>query len=333
MTPQLYQFLKSMTLEQKIEKTKDILRVAYNKYDNLYISTGGVDSTVLHHIASELPFYDNVDRVCIGSLEPYENTILNKERGDIILNTPMSKKDVIIKYGYPIVSKDVAMKVSRYLHSKKDWARQRRLEGYMGYNGKWCYASMIPKKWQFLIYAPFELSEKCCDISKKKPLKQYEKNNNSIPITGELAEESKDRLMTYLKNGCFHDGKRVKITPLAFWTEQDIKEYLLKYKKEYSSAYGEIIDNNGILEFTKEKRTGCDICGFGLQYDIERFERIKLKNEKLYNHIMYGGEWVRKDIYRWVKFRRNSIPIWSNLYFVPNKQGYGYKFVIDYIFN
>lgn len=48
--------------------------------------------------------------------------------------------------------------------------------------------------------------------------------------------------------------------------------------------------------------------------------------------MMQGGKWIRKDLYRWVKFRPDSIPIWSNLYWVPDQKGYGYKFVLNYIY-
>lgn len=67
-------------------------------------------------------------------------------------------------------------------------------------------------------------------------------------------------------------------------------------------------------------------------YDDERFERLKKRKPNLYKQMMGGGQWIRKDLYRWVKFRPNSIPIWSNLYWTPSKEGYGYKFVLNYFY-
>ena len=52
-------------------------------------------------------------------------------------------------------------------------------------------------------------------------------------------------------------------------------------------------------------------------------ERLKERKPGIYNEMMRGGKWIRKDLYRWVKFRPGSIPIWSNLYFVPDDRGYG----------
>lgn len=34
----------------------------------------------------------------------------------------------------------------------------------------------LPDKWKFLLSAPFNCSEKCCDIMKKKPFKKYNIN-------------------------------------------------------------------------------------------------------------------------------------------------------------
>lgn len=76
----------------------------------------------------------------------------------------------------------------------------------------------------------------------------------------------------------------------------------------------------------------CEICGFGIMFDTERFVRLKQRKFNLYKEMMQGGKWIRKDLYRWVKFRPNSMPIWSNLYWVPDDKGYGYRFVLNYFY-
>lgn len=35
-----------------------------------------------------------------------------------------------------------------------------------------------------MIYAPFLIGDQCCDMTKKKPLKLYEKKTKKKPITG-----------------------------------------------------------------------------------------------------------------------------------------------------
>lgn len=333
---------QSLPLEMKIQKSIRTIEQFYEMYDgDVYISKGGVDSTIIEWLVSQ-SCYRNIESVCVATVEPVENIKFNKGKNNLLLKSSISKKDVIINYGYPLINKEVAMKISRYVRSKHDWAKERRLKGYLGKNGKWLYDSRIPLKYQELIYAPFELSEKCCDGTKKKPLKEYEKRTHKKPITGERAEESNDRLREYLKHGCImFDKKRVKCTPIGFWTSQDIKECLFTYMIDYSSAYGHIAKKyDGTFVFMgkpfsnveSEERTGCDICAFGIMHDTERFERLKHKKHGIYKIMMQGGQWIRKDLYRWVKFRPNSIAIWSNLYYVPNEIGYGYKFVLNYFY-
>jgi len=326
---------QSLPLEMKIQKSIRTIEQFYDMYDgDIYISKGGVDSNIVEWLAKQSIYKDRIEGVCVASVEPVENIKHNFELGNLLLKSDISKKKVITDWGYPIISKEVAMKISRYVRTKHDWVKERRLKGYLGNNGKWMNDGRIPLKYQKLIYAPFELSEKCCDMTKKKPLKAYEKKTNKLCITGEMASESKDRQDQYLKHGCImHDKKRVKCTPIGFWTSQDIMECVNTYKIKIPSIYGDVKQkNDGAYYFTGEQRTGCEICGFGIMFDTERFERLKKRKPNVYNEMMQGGKWIRKDLYRWVKFRPNSIPIWSNLYWVPSADGYGYMFVLNYFY-
>lgn len=325
---------QGLPLEIKIMKSIKTIEEFYEHFEgDVYISRGGVDSAIVGWLASKSIYKDKIENVTIASVEPPENTKFNMQQGVTLLKSG-GTMNVIQDWGYPLISKDVAMKISRYSRTKHEWAKERRLKGYLGDNGKWCYDSMIPKKYQFLIYAPFELSEKCCDKTKKKPLKQYEKLTNKYPITGEMASESLLRQREYLKHGCImNDKKRPKCTPIGFWTSKDIKECIIKYNIPYpKEIYGDIIKVDGELMFTKEQRTGCTICAFGMIQDVNRFERLAENKPWQYNYMMRGGQWIRKDLYRWVKFRPSSIAIWSNLYWIPNNYGYGYKFALNYIY-
>ena len=322
----------------KIQKSIRVIEEYYEKYDgDVYISRGGVDSAVVAWLAQQSIYKDRIENVSIASCEPVENTRLNKSDGVTLLKSETGKIEVIEKWGYPLISKQVAMSISRYARTKHNWVKERRLNGYMGRNGKVIMDGSIPKKYQGLIYAPFELSEKCCDVTKKNPLKKYEKKSKKYPITGEMASESRLREQEYLKHGCImHDKKRPKCTPIGFWTDQDVKECVIRYGIKISELYGEVVeekkDDKVLLKFSGEQRSGCEICSFGIMFDKERFERMKKNKPNMYNYMMRGGKWIRKELYRWVKFRPNSMPIWSNLYFVPSKEGFGYKFVLNYFY-
>ena len=152
-----------------------------------------------------------------------------------------------------------------------------RLTGYTRENRK-SNAWSIPKKWRFLINAPFNISEHCCDILKKEPIKLVQKEVKANPIYGTLAEDSQMRKEAYLKTGCnaFKNGHG-KSTPMGFWTRQDVLRCLYEFNIPIAPPYGEIIKlENGKFEFTKEHNTGCKLCLFGchLEHEPNRIQRL-----------------------------------------------------------
>lgn len=326
---------QSWPLNIKIKKSINTIERFYEIYGGaVYISKGGVDSNLIEWLANQSAYADKIECVCVASVEPVENIKHNFQLGNKLLKSDISKKKVIKDWGYPLISKQVAMSISRYERTKFDWVKEKRLNGYIGRNGKLIKDGSIPKKYREFTYAPFELSEKCCDKTKKKPLKQYEKDTGKYPITGELAEESRDREKEYLKHGCImHEKKRPKCTPIGFWTAQDVMQCIYENNIPIPAIYGEVIKlEDGSFKFSGEQRSGCECCAFGLVQDPQRFERLKMRKPNLYKEMMSGGKWIRKNLYRWVKFRPGAMPIWSNLYWVPNDKGYGYRFVLNYFY-
>lgn len=324
---------QGLPLEQKIIKSIATIEQYYEMYDgDIYISKGGVDSNVVQWLMSQSRYKD-IECVCVASVEPVENIKHNFDLGNTLLKSTITKKEVITDWGYPLISKQVAMSISRYERTKREDQKQYRLYGSV-VDGKKLTSGVIPKKYRELIYAPFEVSEACCNKTKKKPLHDYEKTNGKHPITGEMASESKNRQDNYLKHGCImHDKKKVKCTPIGFWTSQDVMDCIYTHNISIPKIYGEVIKlDDGTFKFSGEQRTGCEICSFGIMFDTERFIRLEERKPKLYKQMMSGGKWIRKDLYRWVKFRIGSMPIWSNLYWVPDDVGYGYRFVLNYFY-
>lgn len=143
-------------------------------------------------------------------------------------------------------------------------------------------------KWEFLLDAPFKISEQCCDELKKKPMKKFQKQSGKVPFVATMASEGGVRKEAYLKTGCnaFNIGKS---QPMGFWTEQDVLEYIVVNDLEIASVYGDIIKNDkGLWETTGEKRTGCVFCGFGchLEKEPNRFQRLKITHPNLYNYCI-----------------------------------------------
>ena len=188
--------------------------------------------------------------------------------------------------------------------------------------------------YKFLLDAPFRISHKCCDVMKKKPAKQYEKETGRKPIIATLAEESKLRLQKWLKHGCnAFDLKRPMSTPISFWTENDILEYIFKYKIDYAECYGDIVPQvdksqiegqMNLYDITHNyegcrfcttgcKRTGCIFCLFGIRQTPNKILQLEKQDKKLADYVLNGGEY-------------DSEGMW-----IPTNEGLGYSKILDYL--
>ena len=104
--------------------------------------------------------------------------------------------------------------------------RLRRLNGELtDSNGN--YSQFNQERYKFFLEAPFEISEKCCDIMKKKPSHEYEKETGRKPIIATMATESVMRTQKWLQEGCnAFNVTRPNSKPMSFWTEQDVLLYI-----------------------------------------------------------------------------------------------------------
>jgi len=250
--------------------------------------------------------------------------------------------EVIKKYGYPVISKEVAKKIYEGRLATKngnpDNYAARQFNGtYVSKNGKTNAFSV--EKWKFLYESDIPVSDRCCHIMKKKPAKLYEKKTGRMAFIGTMASESKVRYSTWLKYGCnAFDKKRPTSQPLSFWTKQDILHYIKKYNIPYCSVYGDIVikeqvdgvnviegqmnmidylgcySEEDILTTTGCDRTGCIFCMFGchLEKEPNRFQRLKETHPRQYRYCIEGGEMVDGVLQ-------------------PNKEGLGLGKVLDYI--
>ena len=80
---------------------------------------------------------------------------------------------------------------------------------------------------------PVPISHLCCSKMKKSPMQIYQRAHKVVPILGTLAEESRIRQQAWIRHGCnAFDSKKPQSTPIAFWLEQDILAYLVRYADE-----------------------------------------------------------------------------------------------------
>ena len=261
--------LQALPLDVKILKTNQRIREWYEYWNGkVYVSfSGGKDSTVLLHLVRNL--YPKVMAVYSDTgLEFPEIRSFVKQTENVTWVKPkMNFKDVVKTYGYPVISKEIALTIE-YARKNSSWAIQKLNGEYTTYGNH--------KKYKFLLDAPFKISSNCCTIMKKRPLKAFGHETGLKPMIGTMASEGGMRQSAYLKTGCnsFDNGQSV---PIGFWTEKDIWDYIelmkLPYCKIYDMGY---------------QRTGCMFCMFGahLEKGENRFQRMQRTHPKQYTYCM-----------------------------------------------
>lgn len=281
----------------------------------VYVSfSGGKDSAVLLNLVRKI--YPDVPAVFVDTgLEFPEIREFVKTFDNVIwLKPKMNFVDVIKKYGYPLISKEVSGHVHNARYNPSGCGAKLLYGTYCRPNGE--VSNFCIPQWRFMLDADFEVHETCCDIMKKKPFHKYEKESGRKAITGTLATESIRRKRAWLKLGCnaFSGRKAPQSTPLAFWTEQDILQYIKQNDLPIAKPYGEIIETKKGLACSGMNRTGCIFCGFGahLEKRPNRFETMAVNNSKLWDYCMRGGKYDERGMW------------------IPDK-GLGMAKVLDYI--
>lgn len=332
--------MQSWDLDRKIQVTKTRLIEWYTKWDGkCYVSfSGGKDSTVLAYLAAQVCEMLNYKLVLWFSdtgLEYPEVRQHVKTYGDwlkerfhleveTVIDYPRYGKDdkergkkkgdritfreVIEKYGYPIISKEIAGVIkdarSAIANNKEDISYAIRMLNHAYINPKTGEVSEMydKQKWKFLLDADFKISNYCCKVMKKQPAHRFGKSRGLVPIIGSMTTESRQRKTQWLKFGCnAFDSKDPSSKPISFWTEQDILKFILDFSIPIPSVYGEVKSNDkGKLYTTGCDRTGCMFCGFGchLEKEPNRFQRLKQTHPKVWEYCMKpvedGGLGMRK---------------------------------------
>jgi 3'-phosphoadenosine 5'-phosphosulfate sulfotransferase (PAPS reductase)/FAD synthetase len=321
---------------------------------SVYVSfSGGKDSTVLADLCAQVcEWYGWTLYLCFVNtgleypeiqkfVRSFADWLSEKYDIEVVLDVirPEMRFDQVLKtYGYPVISKEVSQTVCEARKNAETGKYAYRLKKL---NGEAVDKEGNPSQYNIpqhkpLLDVPFLVSHRCCDVMKKAPAKQYEKETGRLPMIATLASESRLRRSKWIKSGCnAFDLKRPTSQPLSFWTEQDILHYLKKYDVPYCSVYGDIrikphgeyasdaqidiIDYLGCYEpedtlmTTGCERTGCIFCLFGchLEKGQSRFQRLKETHPRQYEYCIGGGAYSDDGIWQ------------------PNKQGLGLGHVCD----
>lgn len=300
--------------------------------------SGGKDSTVLLDLIRNRCGFKNVPAIFVDvpTQFPESREFVQKFENVIIIKPKINFMQVCEKFGFPFISKEVSECVysakrsvqqmendgyqlnlddeSELADALNKWNATKkqknnalaRLYGIM--DNKGIVRPNIPEhdrtrytfdKYKFMIKAKFNVSKECCRVMKKTPLHTYQQTTGRKPFTGIMADESRIRETQWMRNGCnIYDSKDAKSNPIAFWTEQDVLQYIYENHLPICPVYGEVVRKEKQLTFeelltgdikweyevTGAKRTGCMMCGFGCHLDgnPSRFERMKKTHPKMY---------------------------------------------------
>ena len=279
MTIQELEARQKWTLNQKIDHAVGTVEAFIAKTGKTpYVSfSGGKDSTVLLDLVRRFVDKDIKAVFCnTGNEYPEIVRFVRSTENVTIIRPEITFKQVISRYGFPLISKEQAHGIRQAKTTKSEKLLSIRLHGSDPKKG---YRSgKIADRWQFLIKERFDVSEQCCEYLKKRPFARYSRETGEVPILGVMAGESDLRKRQYIRRGGCNSFQNSHIAsyPISIWTDADIWEYLRKYNVPYCELYDK-----------GHTRTGCMFCGFGAHLEkVSRFELLYDLHPRAYNIFM-----------------------------------------------
>jgi hypothetical protein len=182
MTYEELKYRQSWTLEQKIDHAAGAVSCFTGKVNGKIAASysGGKDSTVMPDIIRR--FVDKtVPAVFCNTRNEYPEVVrfVRQTENLTVIRPEMHIRQIIEKYGFPLISKEQSQYIRQVKHTNSEKLRNIRLHGSINGIGK------IAERWKFLIDAPFNVSEKCCDFLKKKPFKNFRNKQAYIRSSGQ----------------------------------------------------------------------------------------------------------------------------------------------------
>ena len=298
------------------DRIRDFYNEAKRRGFNCHVSIGGLDSITLGYLVREMGYGpDEIPFVSASTLEDKSIQQVHKEMGCIVVRPLRPKVQVLQEFGFPVLSKKIANKIDTLQHptEKNKTVRHAIITGECGAQGHYATNSkmQLPKGYLKLFGgldeegkacgygAPpnFRVSDKCCYYLKEAPCDIWAKENHSVPYLGIMASEGGRRADALEEHGCNYFGKTViRSAPFAFYFHSDIVHLAVDLGVHIPDIYGEVeiskVKNElGDYEYTTtgEQRTGCEMCGFGIQMESRphRFDRLYERSPKQWEFWMY----------------------------------------------
>ena len=304
---------------------------------NCHVSVGGLDSITLFMFINYSDECADVRRL-LGHRVPGISASFLEDKSIIKVHKALgiecvkplkdkegrtySKARIIQEFGFPVISKETALKIETLQHptDKNKTIRHAIVTGETGeYGGYQTNSRMkLSQKWleKFGGYEnenegfnygmpDFQVSSKCCYYLKEKPCDDWAKAHHSVPFLGLMASEHGRREKSLMMNGCNYWGKStIRSCPFATFSRQDI----LTLADEMNDIYVNDIRTDGMPETiiptiygtlnqdltgdyytTGAQRTGCSLCGFGIHFEKRphRFDQLRERNPKEWHYLMY----------------------------------------------
>lgn len=305
---QSFEFKKAYAETRVNEFIKECSKLGFDTA----VSVGGLDSIVLYCFIKNMGY--NIPGVSVSAIEDSSVRAIHKQLNIIDVKPLKSKYHILKEIGYPIFSKDIARKINVLQNPCENNAVYRNAI-LTGRTGKYAKVPVsvitkLPDKYIKLLYenpAPVSISDKCCYYMKEKPVQKWFKENNCLPFLGLHADESRRRFMALSSNGCnYFNGSKSRSAPFAIYSKSDILQLAIELNITIPTIYGEIKKGKNGYFTTGAARTGCDICGFGLQFETTRPHRFDILHDtdfkkwdfyvnqmeygKLFKHIGFNYE-------------------------------------------
>lgn len=314
-----------------------------------YVAVGGLDSITLLCFLRSIGI--DIPAVSVSVLEDKSIQHAHKELGVTALKPLRSKVGVVREFGWPVLSKEIAGKISLLQHPSPDNATVRHaiITGETGeYGGYRKDTRMkLSQIWldkfggadaegSALGYdaAPFLVSDKCCYYLKEKPCDDYAKQSGRYPMMGLMASEGGRRQKALMLNGCNYISPGTKRSaPFAIFSRQDVLRLNRELGAPVPEVYGEIV-GDGIdgTHYTAEQ-----ICEIAAE-DPDRFDWITLKTtlaQRTGCSMCGFGITLEKRPHRFDILRKQSPKEWEfwmkHVMQDENGEWYGWGRVLDYI--
>ena len=287
-------------------RIREFIRECDRRGLNTHVSVGGLDSITLFLFIKSLGI--NIPGISVSVLEDKTVQAVHKKLGLERLKPYKSKVEVIKEFGFPVLSKEIASKIELLQNPSEDnkTVRHAIITGETGaYGGYRTETRMkLAQRWLNLFggyenenegvnyrIAPFKVSSKCCYYLKEKPADDWAKKYNSVPFLGLMASEGGRRQKSLMLNGCNYFGKStIRSAPFAIFNRSDLLRLAVEIGVPVPKIYGQIRQKeDGTYFTTKAQRTGCSMCGFGIQLEKRphRFDYLRQTNPKEWEFWMY----------------------------------------------